>query len=162
MDIISHGLRSGLAFGRKNKKEFIKSIGRGILPDALSFGIFTGATILWLSARPDRGNHDVTQIPQYVHTLYNITHSLFIFWVALGIAYLWKKKIPLPMLWRWLHILMDIPTHSMAFFPTPFLRPILPPLVNGISRWTPIIFFSNRWLLILGYGRRIVKKFFRK
>lgn len=162
MDIISHGLRSGLAFGRKSKKDFLKSIGRGMLPDALSFGVFTAATVVVLSTRPDRGNHDMTQIPQYVHTLYNITHSFFTFWIVLGIAYLWKKKIPLPMLGRGLHILIDIPTHSLAFFGTPFLRPILPPLVDGISRWTPIIFFTNWWLLLCGYGWWIIKKFFRK
>lgn len=158
MDIISHGLRSGLAFGRKSKKDFLKSIGRGILPDALSFGVFTAATVVGLATRPDRGNHDANQIPQYVHTLYNITHSFFTFWVALGIAYLWKKKIPLPMLGRGLHIFVDIPTHSLNFFGTPFLRPIFPPLVDGISRGNPWIFFSNRGLLILGYGWRIIQK----
>lgn len=158
MDIVTHSLRSGIAFGRKSKKDFIKALWRWALPDALSFGVLTVATVIWFSARPDRWHQEAAQIPQYIHVFYNITHSFLTFGVALWIAYLWKKKIPLPMLWRWLHILMDIPTHSMAFFPTPFLRPILPPLVNGIPWSNPWIFFINRGLLIAWYTWHIIKK----
>jgi hypothetical protein len=36
MDVISHGLWGGVAFGRKNKKYFWWSFGFGIMPDLLS------------------------------------------------------------------------------------------------------------------------------
>jgi hypothetical protein len=38
-----------------------------------------------------------------------------------------------------LHILIDIPTHSLALFPTPFLWPVSDFKVNGIGWDNPII-----------------------
>jgi len=45
MDIISHGLRGGIAVGRKNKKQFWLSFAFGILPDFVSFGFPFAVTI---------------------------------------------------------------------------------------------------------------------
>lgn len=46
MDIISHGLWGGIAFGRKNKKDFWQSFAFGVMPDLLAFGVLTVATTL--------------------------------------------------------------------------------------------------------------------
>ena len=51
MDIVSHGLWGGLAFGRKNKKSFWLSFLFGIAPDFCSFGIFTISTILGFESK---------------------------------------------------------------------------------------------------------------
>ncbi len=40
MDIVSHGLWGGAAFGRKNKKSFWVAFLFGVLPDLLAFGPF--------------------------------------------------------------------------------------------------------------------------
>lgn len=153
MDIISHGLWGGVAVGRKNKKSFWLSFLFGVSPDLLSFGIFSAMNILGLVSGPDwsAGPPAAESIPQYVHTLYNITHSLVTFAVVFGIVWILRKK-PLYELLAWpLHILMDIPTHSTQFFPTPFLWPFVDYRVDGIPWSHPYIFFPNWIFLIVLY-----------
>jgi len=66
-------------------------------------------------------------------------------------------------MWAWgLHILMDIPTHSTDFFPTPFLWPFSGYRVDGISWGHPYIFFPNVVVLIVLYILFFLKKKKRK
>ncbi len=152
MDILSHGLWGGISFGRKSKKDFWLAFGMGIMPDLLSFGILTVATILGWSARPDWGGRPMnSDIPNYVHTLYDITHSLVVFLLVFLAIYLLRKKPFWPMMAWGLHILMDIPTHTTEFFATPFLWPLSSVRVNGISWGHPIIMIPDILLLLILY-----------
>lgn len=153
MDIISHGLWGSLGFGRRSRKSFGLAFFFGISPDLFSFGIFTASIWLGLVSGPDwsNGPPDPLLIPQYVHSFYNVTHSLIIFSVVFGLVWLIRKK-PLYELAAWgLHILVDIPTHSDKFFPTPFLWPFSDLYMNGISWSHPVIFIPNVTLLIALY-----------
>lgn len=154
MDIVSHGLWGGLGFGRRSRSSFWWAFFFGIAPDLLSFGIFTAMTFLGFSEHLDwsSGNHpDPSQIPSYVHGLYDITHSLIVFSVVFGLIWLLRKK-PLYELSAWgLHILLDIPTHSNGFFPTPFLWPLSDFTVSGIPWSHPVIFIPNVTLLAVLY-----------
>ncbi len=153
MDTLSHGLYGGIAFGRKTKISYWKSFFFGVAPDLFSFGIFTATTVLGLVSGPDwsAGPPDPSAIPAYVHTLYDITHSLVIAAIVVGIVWFIQKK-PMVELFAWpLHILVDIPTHSSAFFPTPFLWPVSDYHVDGVSWGTPYIFYSNIALVIVLY-----------
>lgn len=160
MDIISHGLWGGISFGRKNKNDFIKSFLFGFGPDFFSFGLLTIASFIGLDTRPDfsGGLPDPSSIPQYVHTLYDITHSIFIFAVVLGIVWFIRKKPLVPMFAWGLHILMDIPTHSKEFFPTPFLWPFSDFKFDGVSWGNPVIFYPEIALLITLYILWFLKK----
>lgn len=149
MDIISHGIWGSLGFGRRNRKSFWLAFFFGIAPDLFSFGIFTASTWVGLASGPDwsGGPPDPNLIPQYVHSLYDVTHSLVVFLVVFGIVWLLRGK-PLYELAAWgLHILLDIPTHSSRFFPTPFLWPISDFHINGIPWSDPVIFIPNVILL---------------
>lgn len=154
MDILSHGLWGSLAFGRQTRKSFWLAFFFGIAPDLFSFGIFTAATFLGLAPHPDwsSGQHpDPSQIPAYVYALYNVTHSLVVFIAVFGMVWLLRRQ-PLYALSAWgLHILLDIPTHSDGFFPTPFLWPLSDFSVSGIPWSHPIIFIPNVTLLITLY-----------
>ena len=155
MDIISHGLWGGVAFGRQNKKTFWQAFFFGIAPDLFSFGIYTFASITGLlnPALAQRAmQHDMSQIPQFVHVLYGYTHSLVVFALAFALAWVVRKK-PLTVMLAWpLHILVDIPTHAETFFPTPFLWPLSNFHFNGINWGNPVIFFPNLALLIFAYA----------
>lgn len=154
MDILSHGLWGGITLGRENKKKFWWSFTFGIAPDLFSFGIFTGMTILGLVSSPDwsSGPPPESEIPSYVHILYKFTHSLVIFSAVFLAVWLIQKKTFLPMLAWGVHILMDIPTHSTEFFPTPFLWPFFDNIrFSGISWGHPIIFIPNAALLLVLY-----------
>ena len=111
--------------------------------------------------RPGVGHVD---IPAYVFQLYDISHSLVVFSFAFLLVWAIRKNLPVPQgssrqtgpLWEMLawgfHIVMDIFTHSDAFFPTPFLWPISDFHVNGMSWGQPQIFISNVTLLAILYA----------
>lgn len=155
MDIISHGLWGAFGFGRNNRKHFWWAFFFGIAPDLFSFGVFLGLAFFGLVEHPDwsSGRHpDPDQIPLFVHQLYNVTHSLVIFILVFGVVWFFRRA-PLFVLLAWgLHIVMDIPTHSYAFFPTPFLWPLSEFTVDGISWSHPFIFLPNVILLIILYA----------
>ncbi|OGF61505.1 hypothetical protein A2662_01900 [Candidatus Giovannonibacteria bacterium RIFCSPHIGHO2_01_FULL_45_33] len=154
MDIVSHGLWGGLAFGRKNKKSFWTAAAFGIAPDFLAFGPFFVSIFLGLRKLPDIRQEppDPSLIPSYISHVYNATHSLIVFLIAFLIIWAIFKK-PLWEMSAWgLHILMDIPTHSHVFFPTPFLWPISGLEVNGIPWSHPIILFPDIILLAALYA----------
>lgn len=154
MDVVSHGLWGGTAFGRKNKKSFLAGVAFGMLPDIIPFGPFFLATLFGSTPAPNwHGGHaDVHTIPTYVFSLYQWTHSLVIFGIVFLLVWAFYKKPFVPMFAWGLHIVMDIPTHVAPFFPTPFLWPFSSYTVSGIAWIDPIIFIPNVLLLAWVYA----------
>lgn len=148
MDIFSHGLWGGVALGRKQKSLYWWSFGFGMMPDLLSFGVYTVANFFSLVSGPE---WNPALIPQSVHVLYSITHSFVIFVPIFGLVWFLRKKPFLPLLAWSLHILVDIPTHSASFFPTPFLWPVSNIIVDGVSWARPIVFYPDVVLLVVVY-----------
>lgn len=164
MDIVSHGLYGGVAFGRRSRASYWTAFLIGILPDLLSFGILTVLTALRLVSGPDWGDGvpNPAAVPMFVHRLYDVTHSLVV--AALVIAFVWyvagKRMVEL---FAWpLHILVDIPTHSSRFFPTPFLWPLSDFHVDGVSWGTPWVYYTNVAVLVVLYLHYYVTKRRRK
>ena len=160
MDIVSHGLWGAIVFGRRTRSSFWSAFVFGIAPDLLSFGILTMAATLGLAEQPDfsHGTPPESSIPQYVHHLYNVTHSLVVFLVVFLLVWVLVKR-PVWELSAWgLHVLMDIPMHSFAFFPTPFLWPLSDWKIDGWQWMTPSIFIPNVILLILLYAWYFMQK----
>lgn len=153
MDIVSHGLWGGIAFGRKNKKSFWLSFFFGVMPDLFSFGPFFVTSVLGISKWPrystEPGNELL--IPEYVKHLYNTTHSFLIFLAVFFLVWLIFKRPVMELLAWGVHIIFDIFTHSYQFFPTPFLWPALHLEVNGIPWGNPLIFVPDVVLLTALY-----------
>ena len=145
MDILSHGLWGAIAFGRRNRPSFWLAFVAGLAPDLLSFGILYGAVALGMAERPDfsHGTPPESTIPHYVHQLYNVTHSFVVFLLVFLLVWSLLGR-PLWELAAWgLHVLVDVPTHSSAFFPTPVLWPIVDWKFNGWQWMTPAILITN-------------------
>jgi hypothetical protein len=154
MDIVSHGLWGGIAFGRKSRSSFWLAFVIGLAPDLFSFGVLWTAATLGLAQKPDfsHGTPPESSIPQYVHHLYNVTHSLIVFFVVFIVIWLFLKR-PVWELFAWgLHILVDVPTHSYAFFPTPILWPLIDWKFDGWQWNTPTILIPNFVILLLLYA----------
>ena len=164
MDIVSHALWGGVSFGRRSKKVFLLAAGISILPDILTEGLFGVLHLLNIGGMPgwENGHPNITDYPIFAQTLYNITHSFvissFVF-VLLGIVA--RKPIWVVAVWG-LHILIDIPTHSLALFPTPFLWPISNLKVDGIGWDNPIILAIDAVLLITAYSLWLYPRFRQK
>lgn len=153
MDILSHGLWGSLAFGRKNRRSFWTAFLFGIAPDFFSFGAFFISVWLGIQDFPPFSGEppDPALIPAYVSNLYNFSHSVIIFAITfLAVWLIWKRPFWEMSAWGF-HILVDIPTHSYKFFPTPFLWPVSDFKFNGWHWGNPWIFFPNIALLFLLY-----------
>lgn len=152
MDIAAHGLYGGAGFVHKSKKSFWFAFWWGIFPDFIAFGLFFPIFLYTYGLdrqqimRVEPPTLDI--IPHYVLTIYNYSHSLIIFALVFGLVWILFKRPVYEMLAWGLHILMDIPSHSDAFFATPFLYPLSSFHINGIAWGTPWFFFSY-WGVIL-------------
>lgn len=153
MDVISHSLWGAIAFGRKSRAAFLWAFGFGVLPDVGSFGALTLMRLAGLAHGPDwsQGVPSEGAIPHIVHSLYNITHSIIICATILLLVTLFCRKIFWPMFAWPLHILIDIPTHSLRFFATPFLWPLSSYRFDGTGWSSPFIFVPNLLLLATAY-----------
>lgn len=98
---------------------------------------------------PATGNGLV--INNLTHHLYNLSHSLLIFFLIFGLIWLIFRRPVWEMLGWIIHIIMDIPSHSYDFYPTPFLWPFSDFKVNGVHWGTPWFMITNYSLIILAY-----------
>ena len=162
MDIAAHGLYGGAGFAARSKKSFWLAFWWGIFPDFIAFGLFFPVFLYTYGLdrqqimRVEPPTLDI--IPQYVHTIYNYSHSLIIFALVFALAWVLFKR-PVYELLAWgLHILMDIPSHSDAFFPTPFLYPLSSFHINGIAWGTPWFFFSYWGVILCIYAIVFLKR----
>jgi membrane-bound metal-dependent hydrolase YbcI (DUF457 family) len=161
MDFVSHALWGGVSFGRKNKTFFLFAAGISILPDVLTEGLFVVLHLLNIGGMPgwENGHPNITDFPAYAQNLYNITHSFLIFAFVFALFRIVAGK-PVWIIGGWgLHILIDIPTHSLALFPTPFLWPVSEFKVDGIAWDNPVIFAIDIMLLIAAYSLWLYPRF---
>src|SRR6266568_549388 len=135
MDIISHGLWGGVTVGRKSRRSFWTAFCFGVAPDLFAFGpmfanrmFIHGLDFLNNLGKPP----DASSIPAYVHSVYNVTHSLVVFAVAFAVVWLIRR--------------------------TPFLWPVSDVHFDGTPWSTPIIFIPNVVLLAVLYARFLYKR----
>lgn len=155
MDILSHALWGGVGFGRKNRSDFWAAFMLGMSPDLLAFGIPSITRIITAlsgNGLPEEFHGNMAYFPSYVFTLYSIGHSLVIFTLAFIAVWIFRKKPYIPLFAWFFHIFLDIFTHSIDFFPTPFLWPLSDYHFDGQSWGQPLIFIPNVLLLFAAYG----------
>lgn len=176
MDIFAHtlwanaGARGANALAEKSNltKEAIKKFYIipawtaffGVFPDLFAFtipfifrfytAIFEENSFAKAFGRPEMVEGGVPNGFELAHTLYDYSHSLVIWAVVFLIVWFIFKR-PRYELFGWaLHILIDIPTHVIAFFPTPFLFPI------SDYRFPYGIQWSERWFMITNYSLLLI------
>jgi hypothetical protein len=152
MDIVSHGLWSAAAAIGARRKLPAKIKVRwaawwGVFPDLFAFTVPVGLG-LWQritsGAVPVGGPRGMPHM-SLASDLYRVSHSLVIFAAVFGLVWLVARRPVLELLAWLLHVLMDIPTHTLRFFPTPFLWPISSFRASGIS-------WGNRWFMLSNYS----------
>jgi hypothetical protein len=177
MDIISHGLWAAAAYKGVNKKraderKFSVRLAAffGIFPDLFAFGV----SFIYMFYSIAIGKHSFSDFPRpeniepagrdtlwifnLSHSLYDWSHSLIIFALVFLVVYLIRRR-PAWELCAWLlHILMDVPTHTYLFFPTPLFWPLSHYYFSGISWASPWFMVTNYTLLILTFLQLRKKK----
>ncbi len=160
MDFFAHGFwagAAGITANRKLRRRLALPwvVLWGVFPDLFAFTP-TFVVVVWL--RFFRGV-DVSSrfflfspaarnaLPVFLRPdqLYHYSHSLVVFSLAFGAAWLWLRRPALVMLAWPLHILMDIPSHRAGTYGTPFLWPLSSYQFNGTS-------WGQRWFMILNWS----------
>ncbi|TSC53864.1 MAG: hypothetical protein LiPW39_15 [Parcubacteria group bacterium LiPW_39] len=180
MDLFAHGLWGGIiAKVAKNKKFTTQPFKAkwfvfwSIIPDVFTFTIlftwFLGSILAGYGSFANLSHYQMTEpmsqdtylIFRLTNWLYNFSHSLVIFLAIFAIAFLKKRGAPWAMAGWLSHILIDIPTHSYKFFPTPFLWPLSQWKFDGWSWSAPEFVILNYILITVVYFwlyRRRLKK----
>lgn len=160
MDILAHTLWTTAATRKANieaekkgksfKMKVLWTAFWGIFPDLFAFTLpFVISFYKVLSGQQQFGSfstrHQVADGFNLSHTLYQYSHSLILWvFVFLIIWAIWRR--PRWELLGWLlHILIDIPSHAITFFPTPFLFPISSYVFPYGIAW------SNKWFMLINY-----------
>jgi hypothetical protein len=150
MDIFAHGLWTAAAATGANRKLHTKiragwAAFWGVFPDLFAFTL-PFCVLVWqkISGPAQAGPRHIPHLP-LAWQLYQISHSLVTFSAVFGIVWLIARRPVLELLGWPLHILIDMPTHSARFFPTPFLWPVSSYRVSGIS-------WANPWFMLVNYS----------
>ncbi len=162
MDVLAHtlwanaGARAGNKLAQKKGGKFHSNVGWtaffGVFPDLFAFTIpfvlafysviFGGQGISIFHA-----NHHVLtgggfDLAAY---LYQFSHSLVVWAFVFCVVWFFAKRPRYELLGWALHILIDIPSHAVGFYPTPFLFPI------SEYRFPYGISWANTWYMIINY-----------
>ena len=156
MDTFSHALYGKGLFGYRKYRW--TSFLFGALPDLSSFGVYFLVQLFSNFYKLKYGRPSIEEIPIWVIELYNISHSLITAFVFIAIVYFVKKDLSWPMLAWPVHIIIDLFTHSIEFFPTPIFWPLSNYRFDGIP-WSNIYVFTTNIILIflIFFCRRIIK-----
>lgn len=153
MEIVAHGLWAAAAGIAAKKSMGIRlrlgwTVWWACFPDVLAFGPMIAAGLwLRLAGGPNLQPAGSHALP-HVHIglpLYPAGHSLVVFLLAFGVVSLLARRVVFEMLGWLLHILIDVPTHSLRYYATRFLWPVSDLRVDGIAWWTP-------WFWAATYG----------
>ena len=174
MDFLSHILWP-IALGKiikiKNKIKFsLKWAGFwGAFPDLLAFSALTFWSIFTLG-EIHPANHALADATAQTYSLfyftdllYNIGHSFVIFFIVLLLLWLIKKRFYWAMGGWFLHIFIDMFTHTKLEYATPILWPISSFVIDGFAWWREtgvltINYIILSILLIYLYHEQIISK----
>lgn len=84
-------------------------------------------------------------VDSWSHNLHCITHSAVIAGLVTLLSWWWLRSLWLPLLGWWSHIVIDIFTHAVDYFPSPVLYPFTRDGFDGVAWNTP-------WFMAVNYG----------
>jgi fumarate reductase subunit D len=165
MDIFAHvvwtnlAAKSGNAVAEKKEKKFhidpIWTAFFGVAPDFFAFtapfiiGVFS--IISGKSSFSSFGPRSVEATGfDLAAYLYQFSHSLVIFLLVFILVWVVSRRPRWELLGWALHIFIDIPSHAISFYPTPFLFPV------SEYRFPYGVQWSNQWFMIINYSLMLV------
>ncbi len=121
---------------------FWAALGFGLIPDLASIGVY------FIQSALNGNTGSFHTLPAYVFALYKLTHSLVAAFIGIGLIRLLCKPLTLPALAWPLHVFLDIFSHPLGRFQTPFLYPFSDLAFDGIAWWMHPWFIRAYWCLV--------------
>jgi hypothetical protein len=140
----------------------------GVAPDFFAFTIpfAIGLYKMTFSKTPVYeffGHHGTVGGFDLASYLYQFSHSLVIFALVFILVWVLSRRPRWELIGWALHILIDIPSHSAGFYPTPFLFPISDyKFLYGVSWANQTYMIINYSALLLVWGSILFTKFKNK
>jgi hypothetical protein len=166
MDILAHGLWAGaglvaLSHARPvDKPTLAWAVALAVLPDVVhtlpvaAWALANGTPGAWLSyatAAPGGEPDFPAWVALWSHQLHCVFHSALVAAAATALLRAWLRRLWLPLLGWWSHIVIDVFTHSADFYPSPVFYPITYWGFDGIAWNTPGFMALNyAALLVVG------------
>jgi hypothetical protein len=168
LDVLSHVLWAGAAAeavrrtGRFSRRDVAGAAAFGAMPDlvavvpvaawATSAPSFLDAVVAYVMAVPGRE----PAMPEWArlaeHHLHCSAHSLVVLaLVTLAFAGLLRGLLPSLLGW-WMHILLDIPTHSEDYYAVTVFYPFTQWSFDGVAWTAPAVLAANYAALVAAYG----------
>ena len=115
-------------------------------PEAVSF------VVAYATAAPDSEPALPPAIAWATHHLHCTMHSVVVLALVTSLAWAWRRRFPLVLAGWWLHVLLDVPTHSADFYPVPLLYPLSDRVFHGVAWHEPWLLAANYVALALAYA----------
>lgn len=160
MDILAHGLWAGIGIGfasrrwKLSRRTMALTVSMAVAPDLVQllplmiWAPFSqdGWAVLRAYAQALPGFEPVMPpaVESLAHHLHCVMHSAVV--AAAVTALLWGalRSFWIPLIGWWLHIVIDVFTHSAEFYPSPVLYPFTQRGFDGLAWNTP-------WFLAVNY-----------
>ena len=173
MDILAHGLWAGVAAGLASRRWALSkrtvslTITMAVIPDLLqmlpllAWALFAqnGFTALIAYVRALPGFEPVFPplVELWAHHLHCVMHSALVAGAVTLVLWGVLRSFWIPLLGWWLHIVIDVFTHSADFYPSPVLHPITQRGFDGLAWNTPWFMFVN-YVALAAAGAWLVRQ----
>jgi hypothetical protein len=159
MDIVAHALWAGVGVALARRKMPIErrtaglTVALAVLPDVLqllpllAWILSTNGALETLSAYSLASPGTEPALPPVValvtHHLHCVAHSAIVAAAATAACWLWLRRFWLPLAGWWLHVVIDVFTHSADFYPSPVLYPLTMWGFDGVAWNAPWFLAAN-------------------
>ena len=160
MDILAHALWAGAGVALLRRRSVVTArtglltVALAVLPDIphllpvllwemIADGTFA-AVLGYAVAVPGQAPPVAPAVEFWSHHLHCIFHSAVVAGVVTALAWAFLRKLWVPLLGWWSHILIDVVTHSVDYYPSPVLYPFTRAGFDGIA-------WNSPWFMVLNY-----------
>ena len=148
MDTFSHALWGKALFGYRGAR--FSPFFFGSAPDLIAFVPHFIHKLFNSNDSDLFGKPEIVEIPSWVLSLYDFSHSFITAFLVILFLLLFKKKVFAFAALAWpFAILLDFPFHSKEFFATKLFWPLTDYSFDGVSWATPEVWFGNLFLLLI-------------
>ena len=174
MDILAHALwtgAAGLGMRRRgitvSRRTMAAMVGVSLLPDVLPLVPVLAASVSqpepfaflreWVMAKPGTEPSMPPLLAALSHHLHCTMHSIVVLAAVTALAaWRWRAAL-LPLAALWLHVLIDIPTHSSEYYPVTILYPLSNSAFDGVAWTEPWLIAANYAVLAAVYAWLLVR-----
>jgi hypothetical protein len=161
MDILAHTLWAGVGVALLRRRRpvptrtAVATLGLAALPDVLHllpivawwvFGAGGLSVVLsYAMAVPGQEPALPEVVKLWSHHLHCIMHSAIVAGAVTLLLYALRRSLWIPLLGWWLHIVIDVFTHSADYYAVPVLYPLSDRAFDGVA-------WNEPWMLVLNYA----------